>query len=81
MSERNGKEEIVICKHCNQPEYWGDMRWNNGRCMCRDCYREDYERAHRQNYKWGDLDGKRPTMNEYLDQEDRKEKQRVAVCY
>ena len=30
-----GTRNIVICKSCNKPEYWGKMRWLNGRCMCR----------------------------------------------
>ena len=24
------KEEIVICKECKKPEYWGKMRWLEG---------------------------------------------------
>lgn len=63
-------KKIVICKHCNQPEYWEEMRWLNGKCSCRKCYKADYETAHRELYKWDDLDGKRPTMKEYLEQED-----------
>jgi len=64
--------EIVICKHCGRPEYYGDMRWLNGRCECRDCYRSDYEAISKKPYKWNDLDGKRPTMKEYMEQEERK---------
>ena len=40
MSE--GKN-VVLCKECGHPEYWGEMRWLSGRCMCRDCYRKQYE--------------------------------------
>ena len=36
-------DEIVICKECKKPEYWGKMRWLSGRCVCRDCYKANYE--------------------------------------
>lgn len=62
-------KKIVICKSCRQPEYWGDMRWLSGRCMCRDCYKADYERQSGTVYKWDDLEGKRPTREEYEEQE------------
>ena len=65
---------IVLCKHCNQPEYWEEMRWLDGKCSCRKCYKADYETSHNEVYKWDDLNGPRPTMSEYLDQEDREDK-------
>lgn len=46
------------------------MRWLNGRCICRDCYKADYERSTGTVYTWTDLDGKRPTMDEYNKQEE-----------
>lgn len=61
--------EIVICRHCGKPEYYGEMRWLNGRCECRNCYRVHFEEYYRKMYKWDDLDGKRPTMEEYEEQE------------
>ena len=64
-------KKIVICKSCRQPEYWGDMRWLSGRCMCRDCYKADYERQAGTVYKWDDLEGKRPTKKEYEEQEEK----------
>lgn len=63
------KEQIVICKYCNKPEYWGKMRWLSGRCTCRNCYRADYEHETGKPYTWDDLDGPRPTMEEYQRQE------------
>lgn len=66
-------DKIVLCKHCNQPEYWGEMRWLNGKCSCRRCFKSDYENARKEPYKWDDLDGKRPTMKEYLEQEEQDE--------
>ena len=60
-------ERIVLCRHCGKPEYYGKMRWLSGRCLCRDCYRERYEEAHGR-YIWDDLDGRRPTMEEYKNQ-------------
>ena len=31
-------KEIVICKHCHQKEYWGNMTWLDGSTYCRQCY-------------------------------------------
>ncbi|MCM1189848.1 MAG: hypothetical protein NC541_11205 [bacterium] len=67
-------EKIVICNHCGQPEYWGEMRWLSGRCVCRDCYKADCERETRKPYIWHDLDGERPTMADYQKQEEANEK-------
>lgn len=63
--------EIVICKYCGRPEYYGKMRWLSGKCCCRDCYKADYEDSTGKLYKWNDLDGPRPTMEEYLEKERR----------
>lgn len=63
---------IVICKQCGNPEYWNEMRWLSGRCTCRDCYKTDYETSTGKAYKWDDLNGKRPTMAEYEEQEAKK---------
>lgn len=62
-------KEIVICKHCRKHEYWGEMRWNDGKEMCRDCYKNDYKNRTGKIYHWNDLDGKRPTIEEYKSQE------------
>lgn len=67
--------KIELCRHCGQPEYWRKMRWKDGICMCRNCYKRDYERMnHGIPYRWDDLDGPRPTMQEYLDQEERRKR-------
>lgn len=55
-------EEVVICKYCGVPEYYGEMRWLSGKCCCRDCYKKDYEERTGKKYTWDDLDGKRPTI-------------------
>lgn len=60
---------IVLCKCCGKPEYYGEMRWISGSVICRDCYKSDYEQSTGKLYKWDDLDGKRPTMKEYNQQE------------
>lgn len=62
-------KEIVICNSCRKPEYWGEMRWLNGRCICRDCYKAEYEGLTGKIYKWDDLDGERPTIADYRKQE------------
>lgn len=58
-------KRIVICKHCGKPEYYGKIRWLNGRCECGICYKAHWQDVNRELYKWNDLDGKRPTMEEY----------------
>ncbi len=63
-------KRIVICKYCGKPEYYGEMRWLSGKCMCRTCYKADYEERHGKLYIGNDLDGKRPTMEEYREQEE-----------
>lgn len=65
MDEMN---KIVICKHCNKPEYFGEMRWKDGKCMCRCCYKILWESENYELYHWTDLDGKVPTMKEYKEQ-------------
>lgn len=65
MDEMN---RIVICNHCGEPEYFGEMRWLSGICSCRNCYKGQYERERREIYRWTDLDGRRPTMDEYINQ-------------
>ena len=30
-------KEIVTCKFCGNPEYYGMMHWHNGTTMCRKC--------------------------------------------
>lgn len=62
-------DKIVICKQCNRPEYWGEMRWLSGKCTCRNCYRANWRDENKTLYEWDDLDGPRPTMDEYEKQE------------
>lgn len=62
-------KRIVICKHCGKPEYYDEMRWLSGICSCRNCYKGQYERERHEIYCWKDLDGKRPTLEEYYAQE------------
>ena len=62
-------KRIVICKYCGRPEYYGKMRWLSGKCTCRDCYRNHYEVKRGKPYTWDDLDGPRPTMDQYKEQE------------
>ena len=58
-------KRIVICRRCKKPEYWGEMRWLSGFCVCRDCYKAQWESENHKPYTWDDLDGKRPTMEEF----------------
>ena len=62
-------KRIVICKFCGRPEYYGEMRWLNGHCMCRSCYRADYYDRTGKPYAWDDLNGPTPTEEDYLAQQ------------
>lgn len=62
-------KRIVICKHCNNPEYYGEMRWLNGQCGCRNCYKSWWEDCNHVLYKWDDLKGQRPSIEDYNKQE------------
>ena len=66
-NEKNGMEEqeIVLCRLCGKPEYAAEQRRALGDPVCRNCYREIYEDIVRDFYRNNDLDGPRPTMEEY----------------
>lgn len=44
----------------------------NGSQYCRDCYKHEWEKSTHKKYVWNDLDGKKPTMDDYLLQEQKK---------
>ena len=67
-------DEIIICRHCGKPEDYGKMRWLNGVCSCRSCYKSQWEDTNHEVYIWRDLDGKRPTMEEYESQKEKRNK-------
>ena len=58
-------KKIVICKKCKEYEYYGKMRWIDGKEICRACYKSDYEHKYNKTYKWNDLDGCIPTQKDY----------------
>lgn len=60
----NYMKRVVKCKYCGGPEYYGEMRWLNGKCMCRRCYKFDVEKEYGKPYIWDDLDGDRPSAQE-----------------
>ena len=62
MSMNDDMNRVVICKFCNVPEYWGQMRWLNGKCLCRNCYKAAYQDTYGEPYKWNDLNGPRPSI-------------------
>lgn len=62
----NEMKRIIICKHCGKPEYYGSMRWLNGKCSCRRCYKAQWESENKRLYTWKDLDKEPyPTMEDY----------------
>lgn len=65
MDEMN---RIIRCKYCNKPEYYGEFRWLNSHMFCRDCYKAEYEAIYMEHYGWTDLDGKRPTEDDFQKQ-------------
>lgn len=66
MKVQSGK--ISICSICGRPEYFSEFRWLNGMQLCRDCYKEYYESVRGCQYIWNDLDGDRPTLDQYMSQ-------------
>jgi len=62
MSIENEMLEVVICRHCGKPEYYGEMRWLNGTYSCRSCYKSQWEDTNHKRYIWDDLDGDRPKV-------------------
>ena len=56
--------KAVYCKYCSKPEYYGELRWLDGKCMCRSCYKREYESYYSRPYPWDDLDGERPTIKD-----------------
>ena len=56
---------IHICKYCRKPEYYGEFRWLSGKMCCRNCYKAEWESQYHKPYRWEDLDGPRPTKEEY----------------
>lgn len=61
-------KKIIECKYCNGYEYYGKFVWLNGKMLCRDCYKEEYRTLYNKPYEWSDLDGHRPTKEEYIEQ-------------
>lgn len=70
-------EKIIICRHCGKPEYWGEMRWLSGWCCCRSCYKAKYQDERHEPYKWNDLDGERPGMEDYIKQKGMDEHEEI----
>jgi len=62
-------KEIVVCKYCGRYEYYGEMRWLSGKCCCRSCYKADYEDRTGKPYKWDDLNGYVPQLEDWHRQE------------
>jgi len=58
--------EFVRCKHCKNLEYYGEYRWLNGRQLCRNCYKAEYQTYHGKVYEWNDLEGERPKEQERM---------------
>lgn len=69
--------EIVLCKTCLKPEFYGEMRWLNGHCTCRNCYKTHYEKEYNKKYTSNDLEGVRPTLEDYYKQEIIKEEENI----
>lgn len=59
----------VICRECGRPEYWGETRWLNNRCLCRTCFQNQYRIMYHKEYTMDNLDGKKPSNQEYLKQQ------------
>lgn len=42
--------EIVTCRDCKKPEYYGMMIWYNGHAYCRRCTHERWKKE--SGHKW-----------------------------
>lgn len=51
---------VQKCKHCGNLEFWDEFRWLNGKQLCRNCYKKEYEHTYDKLYRWNDLEGPRP---------------------
>ena len=69
MLNTDEMSRIVVCKHCGNLEYYGEMRWLSGFCGCRNCYKARWQDENHKLYLWSDLDGPRPTFSELASQE------------
>lgn len=63
--KREDAPELEIRKQLSQEMGREEMRWLSGFCVCRDCYKAQWESENHKPYTWDDLDGKRPTMEEF----------------
>ena len=67
------KEEIVICKYCGKPEIFGELCAGFlAGALAGIATGAIWEDQSHKRYIWDDLDGLRPTMEEYKEQEARK---------
>lgn len=75
-NEKNGmneEQEIVLCRLCKKPEYAAELRRLSGGPVCRTCFRNIFEDMVQDYYHKNDLDGPRPTMEEYEAQQKSKD--------
>lgn len=61
---------VVICRECGKPEYWGEVRWINNISLCRSCYKAQYKSIYNKEYTMSNLDGRKPSLQDYLNQKD-----------
>jgi hypothetical protein len=50
MGNINEMHEVIICPECKKQEYYGMMRWRDGRTYCRRCIYEMWARE--SDYRW-----------------------------
>lgn len=67
-------DELVICKHCNKPEYNGEIIWLNGSRYCRKCYSNKYTSLYGKTCNIN-TDRDIPTQDAYDHQEYMKERE------
>lgn len=58
-------KRIVICRRCKKPGILGRNEMAFRFCVSRGCYKAQWESENHKPYTWDDLDGKRPTMEEF----------------
>lgn len=67
MDKNDRMLEIVKCRDCNSPEYYGAMIWNSGHSYCRKCTYDRWKRE--SNFKWSpsDIDYTFPLYDDGVD--------------
>ncbi|MCL2310862.1 MAG: hypothetical protein FWC41_00025 [Firmicutes bacterium] len=46
---------IYRCKKCYNYDFYSEFRWSDGNHLCRNCYKQKWERENNKTHQWTDL--------------------------